>query len=881
MYYIPIPPTEWVLLLTPVWSDWSLWARTALTLGLLLGPVALVLLCRNELRLVRRPAAVCLLTLRLLVLSLVMFVVLLQPVLLRDTTLELPGRVLVAVDRSESMDVADPQRLPVDKLRLALALKLATDLCPDAQLQAWIRDYQDKGAPIWIRPDEAEGDAARRAELAAQRQRLHDQVCTVVDEQTRGAMARRLLAPDGVQLLQRLTKRHQVDLLGFAKDSWDGSVEQLDELFHTPAAVGVLQATDLKVPLVRALERTGPDSAQILGVVLLTDGKHNVGESPVAKALELGQKQLPLFPVALGARQLPPDVVVVAVKAPAAVFKGSDIQVEAHLRVTGLPAQDVIVELHGPKGADSDALLDQLAVHHDGTDKSYVERFPVRLDEEGTKTLRVVVRPVLKEPKEIRTDNNSQTVKVNVANDKARVLLIDGEARWEFHYLASALARDRSMQVQSVVFQQPRANKVPEDDLVKSGNPSLTLPADPDALAGYDCIVLGDVLPEQLPAADRLRLEKYVADRGGTLVMLAGKHAMPLAYSQDAAAGDDPLIKLLPLEQPHLAQTDPEKGFAVTLTAEGGLAAFLQMEPDPAKSAERWGQLPHHFWGVVGKAKPGATSLACVTEDAGKPEDRSREQALIVRQNYGFGRVLFVGIDSTWRWRYKTGDTYHHRFWGQVIRWAATDKPLVTGNDWVRFGTREPVYQQGQEIDLIARLSEEMDPVELKEAKELAGAQIIRKTAEGTEQVVAVAPLTPREAQPRVLEGKVRDLPAGEYAVELLIPKLNERGRLQGTPGPDGQPGKLRAVFTVNPSAGAETADLSCNWPLLEDLAAKSGGRFFTADDAAELIDLLNSKSVLRTEHLENRLWQWWVTLAVLLALLTVEWVVRKGVGLP
>ena len=42
------------------------------------------------------------------------------------------------------------------------------------------------------------------------------------------------------------------------------------------------------------------------------------------------------------------------------------------------------------------------------------------------------------------------------------------------------------------------------------------------------------------------------------------------------------------------------------------------------------------------------------------------------------GKVLFVGLDSTWRWRYKAGDTYHHRFWGQLVTdWAHVPMPKL------------------------------------------------------------------------------------------------------------------------------------------------------------------------------------------------------------
>jgi hypothetical protein len=139
--------------------------------------------------------------------------------------------------------------------------------------------------------------------------------------------------------------------------------------------------------------------------------------------------------------------------------------------------------------------------------------------------------------------------------------------------------------------------------------------------------------------------------------------------------------------------------------------------------------------------------------------------------------------------------------------------------------------------------------------------------------------LTRRESQPRVLEGQVRDLPAGQYQVELAIPELADK--LSTQPGPDGKPGKLRAGFTVSGPEGEEMIELGTNWPLLEELAAKSGGKVFTPENAAELSELLKEKSVPRTEHLESRMWQWWVTLVLVIGLLTIEWIARKMAGLP
>jgi hypothetical protein len=256
---------------------------------------------------------------------------------------------------------------------------------------------------------------------------------------------------------------------------------------------------------------------------------------------------------------------------------------------------------------------------------------------------------------------------------------------------------------------------------------------------------------------------------------------------------------------------------------------------------------------------------------------------LIATQNYGFGRVLFLGLDSTWRWRYRVGDAYHHAFWGAAIRWAASDKPLMTGNDYIRFGTQQPIYSRDEEVKIVVRLNEELGPIK---PNLLAAARIVKpgKGGEG-EKAVALVPLSRRAAQPRVLEGQIRGLPPGEYAIELEIPDYADKLLAKlGPPGKGniGEPGKpMRAPFLVRPPDSKEMIDLETRWPLLEEIAAKSGGKVFTPEEAGELVDLLVHQSVPYSERYEQKLWQWWVVLALVLAFLTIEWAGRKLAGLP
>ena len=83
------------------------------------------------------------------------------------------------------------------------------------------------------------------------------------------------------------------------------------------------------------------------------------------------------------------------------------------------------------------------------------------------------------------------------------------------------------------------------------------------------------------------------------------------------------------------------------------------------------------------------------------------------------------------------------------------------------------------------------------------------------------------------------------------------------------------------PADTGEMLDLSTNWPLMEDLATRSGGKVFPAERANELIELLQSRSAKREYSIEQKMWQSWWTLLLFLALLTTEWVARKFAGLP
>ena len=780
---------------------WWLW--------LLVGLAALVLLFmlyREERRLVSRSTGLVLLGLRALAAA-VLVLALFEPIAARIWRETVRGRVLVAVDDSESMTTVDPKR-------------------PAEELKALSTSPGDR-----------------------------------VEGLTRRDIARRLIdGPDSA--LARLSADHDVRSTAFSRDALpETPLHDLAESLRKPPRTGdpARSTTDWASALAQALKL--PDDAPVLGVVLLTDGRQNAPGDPSPLVDRLAARGIPIYPVLVGSTTPPPDNAVASVKAPEGVNRGDVAHVSASIKLDGLePDTGVQVTLDRP---GFEPIRQIIRVPADRSRPTATFRVP--LDVEGPIPLTVSVEAG---PDDVRPDNDKRTVVVRVADDKARVLLVDGEARWEFQYLRNALARDPRVTVDAVVFHQPGTTGSAESTYPTTLAPRPEKPAT-DPLGRYDAIVVGDVDPADLPPETWARLDAYVAERGGTLVLLPGPRFWPTLAGEGAKA-------LLPVLDPRplaidMASLDPAHpalppGLALIPPAnvldDPDAWPMLQVGEGAEGSRSTWSGLPRLPWVIAGKAKPSASTLASAL-------GREDDGAAIAAQPYGLGKVLWVGTNGTWRWRFRVGDEIHHRFWGQVIRWAGSGT-LAVGNRAVRHGPLRPRVGEGEGARLQARISEDVTdlPPDL-----LIAARVFRR--DSSAEAVAVVPLRPVVGQPRVFEGVAPGLPEGNYVVRLDAPQLLALSQSQGA-GPIPE-----APLEVAPRDTSERVELAAARDPLERLAAATGGKVFADHQAARLPAFLKSKTkpVERTE--ETPLWDHPGTLILFFTILTAEWIVRKRAGLP
>jgi hypothetical protein len=133
---------------------------------------------------------------------------------------------------------------------------------------------------------------------------------------------------------------------------------------------------------------------------------------------------------------------------------------------------------------------------------------------------------------------------------------------------------------------------------------------------------------------------------------------------------------------------------------------------------------------------------------------------------------------------------------------------------------------------------------------------------------VATVKLAGDENAAGLFQGQVGALPGGSYEVRV---------RAEGAPEPDGA---LKTEFKVQPREAGELAVLNANEDLLKQVAAQSGGEYFREEDAAELVSRLELLSRERVFESDTALWQSWWWFAPLVALLTLEWILRKWTGM-
>jgi hypothetical protein len=592
--------------------------------------------------------------------------------------------------------------------------------------------------------------------------------------------------------------------------------------------------------IVRALDDSG--GASPAAIVLLTDGVATDGV-PLAEAAQAARgRGVPLLAVGVGSDRAPRDAEIADVLVDDVVFVDDLVGFTVQIKSTGLAGEASEVTLQRD-GEPAPLAKQTITLGPDG------EAQTVFLTHRPTTAGEVVYDvEVAAHGDETNRDNNRVRRTVTVRDAKIRVLLAFGYPSYEFRFLKTLLERDPTIELST--FLQDADPEYAEQDRTAL----RSFPLARDELFEYDVLLLGDLDPRLLPRSVWPELTKFVREKGGGAVFIAGPRFLPWSY------GDVPdVAPLLPFELAAIPagggplSANVSRGFVVRPAPLGMQLPPLQLGDTPAETDQIWSNLPALYWlAELDQWKPTAQVLA---EHPVHTTSRGRHLPVIVGQFVGAGKVWFHATDSTWRWRIGVGDVYFARYWVQTIRYLARSK--LTSGRGAELSTDRREYQCGEPVAVRLRFRDERLAPADDEVTVL-----VETPGEARQQLALHRSPTLRG----LFEGSLANLGEGRY--ELLAAEPQASGTVPTT------------QFAVLAPAG-EMARTAMDRATLVAAAEATRGKFYKIEEANRLVDELPRGRRVPIESLAPlEIWNRWWVLATFLLVLVGEWILRRRLGM-
>lgn len=584
------------------------------------------------------------------------------------------------------------------------------------------------------------------------------------------------------------------------------------------------EQTAVGAALSEVLARTAGE--RLAGIILLSDGSNNAGMAPTSAARQLASYKIPVHCFGFGretASERVRDISARSIVASPTVFAKNKMTVRAEFASSGFASRNVPVRLllNGVEKNHGHVLL------REGADRSVVDLTAVP-DVPGDVKVTIVADP---QPGELLPGNNSVSTFVSVLAGGISVVEIEGKYRyWEPKFVRWALDQSPDIEL-SQLFLLDAAGKAEElpQGFFKPGR--------------FDVVILGDVARDRF-TDEQLRELANMVTQGTGLLWIGGYESFG-----PGGWGDSPLADLAPITmRPADAQaTGPVK----VVPTEAGLRHFIaRLVPDPAANQALWQSLRPldggSTWG-----EPKAAALVLATSPEGRP--------ILVAHEVGAGRIIAFAGDTTWRWRKDAASiAAHARFWRQLILWLAHKEESAGVNVRLRLGQRRLAIGQQLPVEAIV--------------EDAQGAPVPNVEVQG----VVITPDGKENPFPLIRQGSTwrstfsRTDQEGDYRVKVVAMA-------------DGKPlGSRESKFLVY-AEDTEMLQLAADLATLRNLSQLTGGEYHSPEELPKFLRSLKKRDLNLevAQSIPESLWDTTPMYAAFLVVLTLEWVIRKRLGMP
>jgi len=288
----------------------------------------------------------------------------------------------------------------------------------------------------------------------------------------------------------------------------------------------------------------------------------------------------------------------------------------------------------------------------------------------------------------------------------------------------------------------------------------------------------------------------------------------------------------------------------VVVTPEGLAHPIMRIGATPEESRKLWTTMPTLASSApLGGPRPGATILAVTAAPSGVV------LPLVAVQRYGRGRSMVFAGEASWRWRMMrpSTDRSYDFFWRQAVRWLASGAP-------------DPVSAA------VPETAEPGDAVEIAvDARDRAFAPVSDAVVEAT--------LTAPGGEPKPMAVRPSAGAAGRFVGAFTPAQAGlYRVHAEARRGQEAL-GTADRWFYVG-GADREFADPRLNEGFLRRVARETGGQYLRAAEASKVVSLLQQAVPQNLEPELRDLWHEPWAFAIMIVLLSAEWVLRRRWGL-
>lgn len=618
--------------------------------------------------------------------------------------------------------------------------------------------------------------------------------------------------------------------------------------------------TDIRQALKSAL-----NVSQLQAIVLVSDGQHTSADVPTDVAEEAAELGIPIYVIGVGDPRRIRNVSVSEVWVLTKARPGEPFDIDFLLNGEDVQGQTVNVQLvrqtvneeSGDLGEET--VLDRKTVTF--TEESGNIRDQFRRSEDEVGKFRYTIRVSGIENDEEPDDNERVSDEVDVTKESVKVLLIAGAPTWEYRMVQRLYQRDQNITL-SCWLQSMDEERTQEGDVSIS-----RLPQNYEELAEYNVIMMFDPDPRDFGEKWMDELKRFSSEKAGGVLFMAGPKFTTDFLTLPRTQG---LKEVLPVQIGNAADTEVAQILASTNSLAGKLEVvqpnidhqILKFPGDRNQNLELWDNLPGIYWSYpAAKAKP-TTQTLVEHGDITLSADGEHARPLIVAGRYGAGNTVYLGFTGTWRWR-RVGRQaeYFDRFWIQVCNHLVNTRSI----QGLRRGTLDPdrdEYEVGDQIELAARLLDpRYEPLELPEVD-------ARITINGNQIVPIKLFQIPEQAGDYRASFPARQL--GSYEIQVDLPSATEEQRVDPV------------VVSVRPPQ-IESRAKWLNEPLLQEIAEKSGGKYFHLDEIDGIAGEVPIQSTtIEWQTLPEPVWSFKrlfeiMALIVPVMLLGLEWAIRKA----